>query len=178
MWRCNVTAWRHVTLWRRGVTSYDILCHGREIVQSRNHLKLRNSPFCNLVTLTFDLGLRTHPRYYQDQCLHQILELYAKRFSRESVHRHTDRRDRFHILDGWRGREWSVLSVMLFIMISAYKFIYCEDRRIALKYTCRVPTSLNILMYSFSYMPHIKTFRNVSNLETYVVCVSSAARST
>ena len=85
--RCNVMAWCHMTLWCHGVTSYDVLCHGREIVQSRNHLKLQNSHFSTwwpwLLTLTFKL--------IQDIIkVNLIMGPYVKRFSRECIHRHPD----------------------------------------------------------------------------------------
>ncbi len=51
--------------------------------------KLWKSMFFNMTTLTFDLDLRTHWRYYQGTYPHQILGLYFKPFSQ---HR-------------WRGRE-------------------------------------------------------------------------
>ena len=55
----------------------------------------QNSKNCifNWMTLTYDLDLRTCPRYYQGQSLYQISWPYAKRFSRESAnwqtHTHT-----------------------------------------------------------------------------------------
>ncbi len=86
-------------------------CHGVMSHDVITHQKLRKLRFSSWRPwpLTHDPDLLTHPRYYQGQCLHQILGQYAEGFSCESTHRRTDRQtdrqDRFHTLDRWCRRE-------------------------------------------------------------------------
>ncbi len=173
--RHDVIAWRHVTLWRHGLTSYDVLCHGREILQNQNHLKFRNSRFSTWWPwpLTYDLDLQTHPRYYQGQCLHQILGPYVKRFSRESVHRHThrhtDRRDLFHtlekvylfhtlekVLNPRPMKAWSRTSLELFHLKSGWGGVWCARKKMPQGGPRMVPISLwgsRARIYWFSAFP-------------------------
>ncbi len=74
-WRCKVMAWRQM-----------MYCHDR--MSKGLTSETSEIMFCNLLTLTYDLDLRTHPRY-QGQCLHQILSFYVIQFSCESAYRQT-----------------------------------------------------------------------------------------
>ncbi len=97
--------WRHtVTSWRRTVTSCDVMTSCRDVTSCvmTNWLCVIHPAETSEITffsawrpwpLTYDLDLQTHLRYYQGQCLNQILGLYVKWFSRESAQRHTDGTD-------------------------------------------------------------------------------------
>ena len=63
-------------------------------------VKLPEITFFDLVTLTYDLDHRTHPRYCLGTSLYQILGPWVQQFSRESAdrHTHTDGWDRFYYL--------------------------------------------------------------------------------
>ncbi len=71
---------------KRGWSQCSVSCG----IGKLSSLNLRYATFSNLVTLTFDLGNRTHPRYWRCTSLCQILCPYVKWFSWESEHTRTD----------------------------------------------------------------------------------------
>ncbi len=78
IWCCDVIAWCHLTLWYRGVTSYDVLTC--ETSWQRNCTNSNPSETLKFTfsgwrpwPFTHDLDIQTHPRYCQGQCLHRIL---------------------------------------------------------------------------------------------------------
>ena len=77
-WCQDVILWHHVTSWRHVVTSHDVLCHNKKALSNlhrSHHKNIRKSRFSKWRPwpLTYDLDLRTRPRYYQRQCPCQIL---------------------------------------------------------------------------------------------------------
>ncbi len=87
----DVVTSRCYILWLHGVTSCDTTCHDREATQ----VNLSETPkitVLNMATLTFDLwpmtydlDLRTHPRYYLGPSSYQFLGSYLQPFSLESA---------------------------------------------------------------------------------------------
>ncbi len=83
-----VTPWRHNMMLRR-----DVIWHFMSWQRESTWVKSENPKitFFDLVTLTYDLDLRTHMRYCQCQMLYQILGPYVKLFSHERAEWQTDR---------------------------------------------------------------------------------------
>ena len=124
LWPGDVITSQGDITWRHAVTSYDLVMSHRDVIwchvtwqseSAKVHpletLKIR---LCDLVTLTFDpwpwpLNLAeiisrsfATPNFVT---LGQTVQPWERWLTDTQTHRFTDRRDRFHTLDRWRGRE-------------------------------------------------------------------------
>ncbi len=113
MTSCDIMMSRHDNTWH--LMSWQRVCMGQPIRSFENPRFSTWRPW----PLTYNLDLRTHARYYQGTYLYQILGPYFEPFSQESAdrHTHTHRRDRFHTLDRWRGREQCILGQFNYVYV-------------------------------------------------------------
>ncbi len=125
-----------MTKWRHGVTSCDVMtlhhmmsydmtkwtCPGQPIWKSENHVFQPSDR-----TLTFDLWpsnfskilsrLIPTPNFESVRSMVQPGERWQ---TDRQTHTHIPRRNRFHILDRWRGREWKKNQWSFFYTSTVY----------------------------------------------------------
>ena len=121
-----VALWRHMTSWHCAVTSGDVTtllhmtsyymtkrtCTDQPIWKSENHVFQPSDLDLWPMTLTFELIrdiVKVNPSTKSGVCTFNgsAGKALTDEHTDTQKHRHTDRRDRFHTLDRWRGREWS-----------------------------------------------------------------------
>ncbi len=112
-WRHDIVPWRQVTSQR--YSTWHHIIWPREPAQinlSENHAFQPSNLDLWPTTLTFELIrdiVKVNPSTKSGVCTFNgsAGKALTDEHTDTQKHRHTDRRDRFHTLDRWRGREWS-----------------------------------------------------------------------